>query len=586
MSQFPTDLAKREVQQQDQQTAQLNNKVTQLKLNEAQGAIADRDKLKGVYQQYGNDPDKLIPAVAAIDPEQAGKIQEQSYKTQAQQLLLQKTQNEHHMLVAEQTARDLLGVHDAQSMSALADSYEQSGVDQMKAMAPTLRQMSTTWDDASEKRIRDHVRDVVLPAKDNIELQMKQGDEAAKALAEKTSKAPEVAKQWTGYIAGLMGKVTDQMSLDQVAKIAQEAGVPATFLKLIPSEYSKENVDATRRMGITPTSEENHPVDPLSNAEIVARWAKEHNTTPDAIPYAQRLSIIGEKGRADDKQQADPNAAIAGNFALQGNDFLATIPVSWRNTVKKIASYEEDPTKSTSLRGTERSAVMRWVVQYNPDYKADEFANRAPTRIKFTTGVQGQQVAALNTAILHLDVLGPLIAKLDNGNSTDWNAFKNEWKKRFGSDAPTNFETLKDALAGEVAGVLSKGSATVSGIADEKAKMGTGNSFKQLSGYIHTLIPTMGSKAHVLDQQYHQAMGASDPWRAIFPEQRDVLKKYGYDSETGQSIVPLGTRGTPAPPAVAAALKDDAQYPRGKPYQGSSGKTYFKHEDGSVTLQP
>jgi hypothetical protein len=230
-----------------------------------------------------------------------------------------------------------------------------------------------------------------------------------------------------------------------------------------------------------------------------------------------------------------------GDFEKTGEDFLQTIPAQWRNTVKKIASYDEDPTKSVAMRSGMRDKVMQWVNQVNPGYKSDEFAVRAPTRKAFTTGTQGQQINAINTAIGHIDQITGLADKLQNGGFVPGNAAWNAIQTMFGSDKVTNFDTLKDALAGEVSSVLAKGGATVSGIAEAKQKISGANSPEQLAGYVKTLIPVMGSKLASLDYQYHQAMGAEDKFSALSPESKQILQKYGFDpahptGEPGSSV--------------------------------------------------
>jgi hypothetical protein len=210
-------------------------------------------------------------------------------------------------------------------------------------------------------------------------------------------------------------------------------------------------------------------------------------------------------------------------------------------TVQKIAHYDEDPTKVASMRGGNREMLMQWVNQVNPGYDASQFTNRAPTRKAYTTGTQGQQITAINTAIGHLDQLAPLVADLNNGSFTPGNKIMNTLSSIFGSAKVTNFETLKDALAGEVASVFSKGAATVSGIAAEKEKIKAASSPAQLAGYVKTLIPLMGSKLASLDYQYHQAMGDEDSFSALSPTSKSVLAKYvtNIGEELGQA---LGTR--------------------------------------------
>lgn len=224
-----------------------------------------------------------------------------------------------------------------------------------------------------------------------------------------------------------------------------------------------------------------------------------------------------------------PPQAPAGDWDKTGPDFLATVPKEWRKTVEKIANYDEDPTKSVAMRGGMRDTVMRWVNQVNPDYLSDKFSIRAPTRKAFTTGTQGQQINAINTAIGHLDQLTGLADQLENGGFTPGNKAFNAISTMFGGDKVTNFDTLKDALAGEVSSVLAKGGATVSGIADAKGKISAANSPKQLAGYVQTLIPVLGSKLVALDAQYKQAMGENDSFSALSDQSKGILSKMGFD---------------------------------------------------------
>lgn len=256
-------------------------------------------------------------------------------------------------------------------------------------------------------------------------------------------------------------------------------------------------------------------------------------------------------------------SAPEGDYDLTGDEFLKTIPAAWRTTVRKIASYEEDPTKVASMRGGMREKLMTWVNQVNPGYKADEFANRAPTRKAYTTGTQGQQINAINTAIGHIDQITGLVEQLNSGSFVPGNALVNKIKTALGAAAVTNFDTLKDALAGEVASVLSKGGATVSGIAEARAHVNSANSPQQLAGYVKTLIPVMGSKLAALDYQYHQAMGADDAFSALSPETKSILSKHGFD--------PSGKHAEAPPPAPKGSGVIYARDPQGGLHQAQPG---------------
>lgn len=211
---------------------------------------------------------------------------------------------------------------------------------------------------------------------------------------------------------------------------------------------------------------------------------------------------------------------------------------------KAIGDYKVAPPSARSLATPAGKAMMDRILAYNPDYDASLFTNRAPTRKAFTTGTQGQQINAINTAIGHIDQLTTLVDQLGNTSVIPVNQIMNFGRTMFGSDKVTNFDTLKDALAGEVSSVLSKGNATVSGIKDAQEKIKGASSPQQLAGYVKTLIPVMGSKLNELDYQYHQAMGKNDPFTALSPDSQAILAKHGFDP-AHPTIVPSGGAKTP-----------------------------------------
>lgn len=224
------------------------------------------------------------------------------------------------------------------------------------------------------------------------------------------------------------------------------------------------------------------------------------------------------------------NARPAGDWEKTGEDFLATIPVQWRTTVKKIANYEEDPTKVASMRSGMREQLTQWVNQVNPDYDQAQFTSRSPMRKAFTSGPQSQTVNSLNTAIGHLDQFTTVIKALDNGNFQPGNQAYNWLKTTFGSSAPTNFNGIRDIMSGELASAFKKSGATDEEIASVKSAIAQKNSTGQLLDYVNTIaLPALGSKVVTFDQQYRQVMGPNDPFKILLQESESILKKHGID---------------------------------------------------------
>jgi hypothetical protein len=331
--------------------------------------------------------------------------------------------------------------------------------------------------------------------------------------------------------------------VDQTIKNAEPARAPITV-----QTTDDQGNNVTKIVPNEPGASYPNQPKPVEHSPIYKEW-EDYRATGGPLPFDQYQTMDANRRRSVTSINTG-TATVPGDFTRTGEAFLVTIPPQWRATVKKIANYDEDPTKVASMRGGMRETLMQWVNQVNPAYDASMSANRIPTRKAFTTGTQGRQINNINTAIGHIDQLTALADQLQNGGFVPANSAWNAIRTAFGADTVTNFETLKDALAGEVAGVLSGSGATVSGIAEARDKIHAASSPTQLAGYVATLIPVMGSKLGSLDYQYHQAMGADDPFSALSPESVRILQKHGVDpshltQQTGAPPPPAeGTEGT------------------------------------------
>jgi hypothetical protein len=206
----------------------------------------------------------------------------------------------------------------------------------------------------------------------------------------------------------------------------------------------------------------------------------------------------------------------------------------------------------------------------NPDYDGTQFPSRNKARQAFTTGSQGQQANSMNTAIGHLDQMSDAMKGLDNSDVQVVNQAKQWLGTQFGGAAATNFNTLKVAVSGELASVLKKSGATDAEIRNVESTISSKNSPTQLSGYIDTQIPILGSKLSALNYQFHQAMGArpgggADPFQVLSPEAKAVLVKRGFDPDNPH----IKSGGAAAKPIVQHS-PSTGQYR----YSNDGGKTW------------
>lgn len=121
-------------------------------------------------------------------------------------------------------------------------------------------------------------------------------------------------------------------------------------------------------------------------------------------------------------------------------------------------------------------------------------------------GEIGKNVTAFNTAIAHAQQLRQAADALDNGDIRALNTIGNQIGFQFGSDKTTNFNVIKNALAGEISKVFKGGEATDAEIKAVQEPFSNANSPAQLKGAIDNAVHLMNSKRDALKQQYEQGM--------------------------------------------------------------------------------
>ena len=177
--------------------------------------------------------------------------------------------------------------------------------------------------------------------------------------------------------------------------------------------------------------------------------------------------------------------------------------------------------------------------------------------IYYGTGKGGQDLLRFNTATHHLHLMAQLGDALNNGNIQAVNHLSNEWKTQFlGEAAPTNFNAIRSAVAGELEKLYTQVGATQQGLADMKADVNNMQSPDQLNGYIDTALATMRGKIEASGQQY--SMGIEGV--PAFPE----------DIVAPPSNVPAGRGATPASPSNSTQYIY-AKDPQGKVHRAKIG---------------
>lgn len=236
------------------------------------------------------------------------------------------------------------------------------------------------------------------------------------------------------------------------------------------------------------------------------------------------------------KAQAGQLAGSGGTGSMAtGDDYLKTLPAITQSLVKKIANYEMDISKVTSLRGGDRERIAQMVAQYDPSFDMTQYGARAASRKDFNSGKAAQNIRSINTAVKHLDSLSKAADQLENRSFPAWNAVANTAVSAGGGAAPGNFETAANAVASEMAAIFKNGGATDQEIKNWRQKIGPNASPEQIKGSISTMIDLMSGRLAALSAQYGTAMGKPKDFQILSPKSREILKRLGANPDEIES---------------------------------------------------
>ena len=130
--------------------------------------------------------------------------------------------------------------------------------------------------------------------------------------------------------------------------------------------------------------------------------------------------------------------------------------------------------------------------------------DKAITRY-MTSGAGGTNINYFNTATEHLDLLREAGDALNNGNYPLFNQYANRFAAATGDPAPSNFESVKAAVAGELSKTFKGTGATDTEISEINTTINQAQSPQQILGAISYYSRLMGSKVHALQMQFENA---------------------------------------------------------------------------------
>lgn len=165
----------------------------------------------------------------------------------------------------------------------------------------------------------------------------------------------------------------------------------------------------------------------------------------------------------------------------------------------------------------------------------------------FSTGTQGKQVNAFNTAIDHLSTMDKLSDALQGGDTKAINLIANTVAKQTGAPAPTNFDAAKQIVTAEVIKAVVASGGGVREREEAERNFSAANSPAQLKGVINTYKQLLGGQLNSLGVQYEANTGRKD-----FDKKLTGAAKQEFTNVRQQH-----TGGAMPPPAAVDMLKRD-----------------------------
>jgi hypothetical protein len=561
-----------------------NPMAANLQYQQAQAAKAEADERAQLTQEQQLKNQEMQQQMASQQAIQRAYVQANGNFQAAMPLALQAGARPADVMALQQK--------DIEQRKSLADldtvtltNHDKHTKDALNAVAPLLQlpddQAAQQWAPTVTALLKGHdlnpddltkagVDPAVYPGRDHLQLLVSTLNGYQQGITNE-QKNREIAAQEASSGATVAEKQTEtqqkQRALDASALATAAKQGPAAYqsaLEALPYGRAEfEGVtDPTQitRLGMTP--EEQVKADQAA-AQLAA--TTKHNQVMEG-QGAGRLNVERQRLALETGMMGGGGAAAGGGGGtpqakLTGDSYLATLPPGMAAQVKAIS--EGRATMPAMSRNLLSGQIRNAVFQYDPDY-SDQ---RAQIRKAFTTGADGRNIGALNTATVHLDQLSQAADALKNGSFQPGNSAYNYFSSMLGAPAPTNFSSLKAAVSGELASAL-KGNATDAEIATMNKNISDAQSPDQLHGAVDTNLHILAAKLGTYQQRYAQQIPGDKVWSPVLPSAKAVYQQHGIDVSGAPSTKTGSTSGFKAGDTRVV-----------------NGKTYVRDDKGVWTAQ-
>jgi hypothetical protein len=218
------------------------------------------------------------------------------------------------------------------------------------------------------------------------------------------------------------------------------------------------------------------------------------------------------------------------------------------DVAKNIANYAIDPATVRVMLRT-NPGLLTQIKAANPDWGEDKMAQMygaVKTLAPGGAGPKAQTITALNTLMHHSDTGLDVVDALNNGSFTPGNAIYRKFSDTFGQPAGTDFNTVRNMIAGEFAKVAQGGAPHEAEVQAAVDNLKASNSPAQLKAGLNRMLELAGGRMVPLNEEGKSAgltvRQSWDPTSKDFtvlqPSSKEIAVRRGLDPNTLKKAAP------------------------------------------------
>lgn len=241
----------------------------------------------------------------------------------------------------------------------------------------------------------------------------------------------------------------------------------------------------------------------------VARIASDAMTAVTGQPVATTGQPVAQLGQP--AVARSPDQPVVNDVGAQ-NIRLAT----------QISQYDAPPLSPDSISNKE---IMDLVYKLNPNYRSSDYDTQKAVELSFAgDGENARSLRVVKNAWGDLSKLSQAALALKNGNTQLFNKLSNDYGRYSGNPVPTNFETMKIAVAGEVSKAIKGGVATSGELERVESIVSSASSEKQLIGALAIFEDVVIGRTKSLKDSYTANGGKPEKFNKLVNDS-SLIKK-------------------------------------------------------------